>query len=306
MNGGRREQNGFMVDGADNVDRGSNLTLLSFPSVDSIAEFRVLRGVYDAESGRTGGAQINAITRSGTSNLHGGVYEFFRNDKLNANSYFNNLSKVKRPVLRYNDFGGTLGGPVWIPKIYEQKNKTFFFVSEEARRIVTYSPTPTNGSVPYAGMVNGQFQHVVCTQYQNVNGVAGPCQACYGASIPQSARTGCRGLCKRRLLQVPASNAATAANPFNTFATLRGVFNFREDMVKIDIFCQKLSINGKICTDGNPTVEPCGLFGGTCVVDNIATTATHSPGKQYHIAGPGLRRQRSSWRPRTTIPTALF
>jgi Carboxypeptidase regulatory-like domain len=84
VNGGRREQNNFQVDGADNVDRGSNLTLLSFPSVDSIAEFRVVRGVYEAESGRSAGAQINAITRSGTSSLHGGVYEFFRNDKLNA------------------------------------------------------------------------------------------------------------------------------------------------------------------------------------------------------------------------------
>src|SRR5580704_4138130 len=92
INGNRREENNWQVDGADNIDRGSNLTLLSFPSIDAISEFRVVRGAYDAESGRSAGAQINVITRSGTSDLHGGVYEFFRNDILNANSFFNNAT----------------------------------------------------------------------------------------------------------------------------------------------------------------------------------------------------------------------
>lgn len=121
INGSRREENNWQVDGADNVDRGSNLTLLSFPSIDAISEFRVVRGVYDAESGRSAGAQVNVITRSGTSDLHGGLYEFFRNDDLNANSFFNNATTpvTPRSRLRYNDFGGTVGGPVWIPKIYE-------------------------------------------------------------------------------------------------------------------------------------------------------------------------------------------
>src|SRR6202011_6035413 len=101
----------------------------------------------------------------------------------NANPFFNKRTTpvLRRPKLRYNDFGGTFGGPVWIPKIYEQKDKTFFFFSEEARRIVTASnPTAT---VPYSGMINGQFQHVVCTKFANAAGVAGPCQA-YGNSIP--------------------------------------------------------------------------------------------------------------------------
>ena len=283
VNGGRREQNNFMVDGADNVDRGSNLTLLSFPSVDSIAEFRVLRGVYDAESGRSAGAQINAITRSGTSRLHGGVYEFFRNDYLNANNYFNNKANVATPKLRYNDFGGTVGGPVWIPKIYEQTNKTFFFVSEEARRIVTYGANVT-GSVPYAGMVNGQFQHVVCTQWQNVNGAPGACQL-YGTSIPQSQWDPVAAAYVKDIFsKFPTPNGATPTNPFNYVSSLRGVFNFREDMVKIDhVFSSKLSVNGKIMRDSNPTLDSCGLFNGGCVVPT-GTTQDSAPGKQYHIA----------------------
>src|SRR5579859_3983465 len=134
-NGGHREENNYMIDGADNIDRGSGLTLLSFPSVDSIAEFQVLRGQYEPEYGRAANGQVNVITKSGTSALHGNLYEFDRNNIFNANTYFNKKSQVSKglantpPVLRYNDFGGTIGGPVWIPKLYQQKDKTFFFFS---------------------------------------------------------------------------------------------------------------------------------------------------------------------------------
>src|SRR5215475_10072367 len=106
VNGNRREENNWQVDGADNVDRGSNLTLLSFPSIDAISEFRVVRGAYEADSGRSAGAQINVITRSGTADLHGGIYEFFRNNILNANTFFNNRTlptQIARPPLRYNN-----------------------------------------------------------------------------------------------------------------------------------------------------------------------------------------------------------
>lgn len=293
VNGGRREQNNFMVDGADNIDRGSNLTLLSFPSVDSIAEFRVVRGVYDAESGRSAGAQINAITRSGTSSLHGGAYEFFRNDVLNANSYFNKQAKpaVARPKLRYNDFGGTIGGPIYIPGIYKQRNKSFFFVSEEVRRIVTYSNA--SGNVPYNGMVSGQFKHVVCTQWANAGGSPGACTA-YGTSIPQTAWDPVAAAYVKDIFNLfPTANAGTTANPFNFVSALRGTFNFREDMVKIDhIFSPKLSVNGKILRDSNPTLDSCGLFNGGCVVA-VGTTQDSAPGKQYHIA--------ATWSPSPTL-----
>src|SRR5262249_47652016 len=86
INGARTSENNWTIDGADNVDRGSNLTLLSFPSVDAIDEFKVVRGAYDPEFGRGGGAQINVVTRSGTAKFHGSGYEFFRNDVLTANN----------------------------------------------------------------------------------------------------------------------------------------------------------------------------------------------------------------------------
>src|SRR5215831_3704248 len=135
IGGARTSENNWTIDGADNVDRGSNLTLLSFPSVDSIAEFKVLRGAYDPEFGRSGGAQVNVVTRSGTNLFHGTGYEFFRNDWLNANNFFNKrftdpAKVLPRPPLRYNNFGWNLGGPVILPG-YNGHNKTFFFFGEE-------------------------------------------------------------------------------------------------------------------------------------------------------------------------------
>ena len=116
---------------------------------------------------------------------------------------------------------------MWIPKIYEQKDKTFFFFSDEGRRIVTYS-TPS-AIVPYPAMLSGQFQHVVCTKFVNTGGVAQPCQT-FGTSIPQSSWDPIAAAYVKNIFSLyPAPNAATAANPFNTISSLRGIFNFRED-----------------------------------------------------------------------------
>ena len=274
VNGGRREENNFVVDGMDNVDRGSNLTLLSFPSVDSISEFRIVRGVYDADLGRGAGAQVNVITRSGTSSLHGGVYEFFRNDILNANNYFTNLNKAARPVLRYNDFGGTIGGPVYIPGIYEQRNKTFFFFSEEARRVVTY--TNTSSVVPTPGMLQGTFVDPVCTSWTYVAGLPGPCNAT-GTQI-SSIDPIAAAYIKDIYSKFPAPQSGTTL-----LSTLDNLSNFREESIKIDqVFGNKLTVSGKILRDTIPTIEAGGLFTGY-PVNGIATTSTNSPGHQYSL-----------------------
>lgn len=288
INGGRREENNWQVDGADNMDRGSNLTLLSFPSIDSISEFRVVRGVYNAESGRSASGQVNVITRSGAHDLHGDIYEFFRNDYLNGNSYANLITNpaIPRSKLRYNDFGGTVGGPVYIPGIYRQRNKTFFFFSEEARRIVTYSPAtatdvPTNGANGTANMLTGNFSHVVCTSWTSTAGSPNLCQS-YGTSIASISPVAAAYI-KDLFSKFPQPNLITAANPFEVTSTVNNIFNFREDMVRIDhTFGPKLSINGKILHDSNPTQEAGGLFTSE-PIQGIATTSTHSPGEQYSI-----------------------
>ncbi|MEK6397799.1 MAG: carboxypeptidase regulatory-like domain-containing protein, partial [Terriglobus sp.] len=135
VNGARTSGNAWTVDGADNVDRGSNFTLLTYPSVDAIAEFKTLRGQYSAEFGRSASGQINVVTKSGTNDVHGSAYEFNRNDIFNANAVLNKLTTTPsgaaktttpRSKFRYNDFGYTIGGPLFIPKLYDgRKHKTY-------------------------------------------------------------------------------------------------------------------------------------------------------------------------------------
>lgn len=108
------------------------------PMVDAVEEFKVETNGLKAEFGQTSGGVVNIVTKSGTNELHGSLYEFFRNDALDARNAFatqvaSSTGRIK-PVLRYNQYGGTAGGPVWIPKIYDGRNRTFFFVGYEQWR----------------------------------------------------------------------------------------------------------------------------------------------------------------------------
>jgi hypothetical protein len=129
VNGARGIANNYMLDGGDNNDPLTNTASL-LPNPDALEEFSIMTNNYSAEYGRNSGAVVNAITRAGTNRLHGGVYEFLRNDALDSRNFFG-LQKSK---LRRNQFGGTLGGPVFIPKLYNGRDRTFFFFSFEGVR----------------------------------------------------------------------------------------------------------------------------------------------------------------------------
>jgi len=133
--GARLGSNAVYIDGVDSVNLHSNTSNenafasngLVAPSPEAIQEFKVQTGLYDAQSGRSGGASVVLVTKSGSQQFHGTLFEFFRNDQLNANSFFFNATGQTRPVLKQNQFGGNLGGPVI-------KNKTFFFFSYQGTR----------------------------------------------------------------------------------------------------------------------------------------------------------------------------
>lgn len=108
----------------------------SLASVDAVQEFTVQTSTYAPEYGRQPGAQVAIVTRSGTNALHSSAFNYFRNDKLDANSWFGNFNRVKRPALRQNDFGFTVGGPAYLPKAYDGRNRTFFFLSYEGLRLI--------------------------------------------------------------------------------------------------------------------------------------------------------------------------
>ena len=131
MNGGRTEYNNWELDGGDNMDNGSNTTLNVYPSLESIAEFKVLTSNYGAQYGRNGSGTVEVETKSGTNQFHGNAYEFVRNDVFNARSF----PQDTNPPYKKNDYGYTIGGPVYIPGLYNKdKDKTFFFWSQEWRK----------------------------------------------------------------------------------------------------------------------------------------------------------------------------
>ncbi|HET8667882.1 MAG TPA: carboxypeptidase regulatory-like domain-containing protein, partial [Terriglobales bacterium] len=288
INGQRTSSNNWQVDGADNVDRGSNLTLLNYPSVDAIAEFKVLRGLYNAEYGRAGAGQINVVTKSGESRLHGGAYEFVRNDVFNANPYMNKHyadSKLfkPRPVLRYNNFGWTLGGPVYIPKIYPQKNKTFFFFSQEFRRMITYSPM-FQGYVPTADEKAGKFVNAtnlgVCVQ---INVATGKCATdTSGNPMIANSITNVNPVAaayvKDVWSKVPLPNN-TATDIHQLDQAYPNINNYRQELFKVDhVFGPKLTVFGRYVKDTIPTTEPRGLWTGGAL-PGVSNTKSDSPGK---------------------------
>src|SRR3984893_6649793 len=288
VNGVRSSPNQYTVHGADTPDRGANLTVQTYPSVDAIAEFSILRSLYPAESGRSSGGQVNVITKSGAADFHGDLYEFFRNDWLNANSFLTNRNaplgvdskgKAKRVPLRYNNFGGTFGGPVMLPRFgeggpaYKRIKDTFFFFSEELRRVIVY---PTfNTTVPTAIQRQGVFSQPVC-----IGPVASPCSTILpaGTPLPQNLTSPLASAYVQDIYnKLPLPDAGG-----NLFFPARGVFNFTQELLRVDHkFSDKLSAYYRFEDDSIPTIDPIGLFGQGGGQPFVSTTQSNSPGRTH-------------------------
>jgi hypothetical protein len=146
VNGGRGRANNYSVNGGDGNDLFANLPAVQ-PSPDSIEEFRVITNSFDAEYGRNSGAVVNVVTKSGTNEFHGNVYEFFRNTVLNAKPF--TFVAAPKPDFHQNQFGATFGGPI-------KKDKTFFFGAYEGRRIIQ-GIVSQPVTVPTADEIAGNF-----------------------------------------------------------------------------------------------------------------------------------------------------
>jgi Carboxypeptidase regulatory-like domain len=137
FNGTRVTHNIYLLDGGELNDRGCGGCFSSLPSVDSLAQFQTLGSNYGPDYGIGSGGTILMVLKSGTHSFHGGLWEFNRNADYNANNYFNNLAGRPRSKFNLNIFGGNIGGPVWIPHVYnESRSRTFFFVNEEWRKLI--------------------------------------------------------------------------------------------------------------------------------------------------------------------------
>jgi len=310
VNGARSAQNTYTVDGADVTDRGSNITIQAYPSVDSIAEFQVQRSLFAAESGRSGGGQINVVTRGGGDKFHGSGYEFLRNEKLNANDFISNRisspafgrdtnGKAKRAPFRYNDYGFTLGGPIFVPRFGEggravhKLARTYFFFSEEQRKDRRY-PT-LSGSVPDLNMRQGIFPMDICLSANVPTTATATCTNVLPAGQALSTRATINPVAQAYLNLVynklpPPTDAVTRALVYPAI----NVADFRQEILRIDhSFSSKVTSYYRYEHDKIPTIDVNSLFSSGSGLPGVSTSATDSPGLTHtfqttFVANPNL------------------
>ncbi|MEO8736525.1 MAG: TonB-dependent receptor, partial [Edaphobacter sp.] len=201
LNGGQQAGTDIFVDGATIELASANLQMNYGVSVEAVKEFKVMTNTFDAQYGRTSGGLINLVTKSGTNGLHGSVYDFLRNKSLDANSWLNNLQGSARPPDTQNDFGAIISGPVYIPKLYNGRDKTFFMFNYEGFRYNTGGNSLN--SAPTQAMLGGDFSALL--QPITVFGNTFPAQIIYDYSTCTGANQGqtCQAYPGNKITQAP-------------------------------------------------------------------------------------------------------
>jgi Carboxypeptidase regulatory-like domain/TonB-dependent Receptor Plug Domain len=275
MNGGRVEYNNWELDGASIMDNGSNATLNVYPNVDAIAETEVLTSNYGAQYGRNASGTVIAQTKSGTEHFHGDVFEFLRNDAFNARNYFEQTV----PEYKKHDYGFTIGGPIYIPKVYTPARKrTFFFYSQEWRHELVPG-TVFNQAVPSDAERGGDFSDLCPVAGSAVDIVnfpncpVNPDTGAYYANNQVPVDPNGNAL----LVLIPSANLGSGASSFYQSAPAQLTTN-REELFRIDhVVNEKLRGFYRFIYDSWGTVN------------SAPTFQTNSfPTVQNSFTGPGI------------------
>ncbi len=266
INGNRSDTNNLTVDGAFNLVAGSNGSLMNNVSSEFIQEVKIQTSNFSAEYGRMSGPAFNIVTRNGTNDFHGSAFEYFRNDLLDARNFF----AASKTELRFNDFGYALGGPI-------QKNKLFFFVGEEWKRL-RQQATPTRQTVPTTALLSGNFAGQPQLFYP---GTKNPIP---GNDISSLITPDGKAIANvYRLMEQQAQSFTDAPVANNITLAPSNPLNFREDIVRLDYSINdKNSIYGRWIQDYNQLIDPFGTFSSS----NLPTTPTvrMRPGESFLIA----------------------
>lgn len=269
VNGNPSTNNLFLLDGANNNDKGSNRTILIYPSVDSIAEFKMLRNSYGPEYGQASGAIISIVTRSGENTFHGSVNYFGRNDALNSYEFFaaQNVGldgKHHKDELRRNDYGYAIGGPI-------KKDKLFFFWSEEWNkeiRAATHSscePTAAELTGDFTGSTAGGLAADGCGPAPNIPAAFQAAGNPFKIATPDAA-----GLLYANFL--PAANKATPIGGSNWFQSIPSKINWREENIRGDYNLTKRHLlTGRYTQDtwSNPAPHVAAYWGDANLLPNL-------------------------------------
>lgn len=262
VNGMRENQNNYLIDGANNIDvyNGNNSVT---PNLEALAEFRVQRSSFSADTGRSAGATVNLITRSGSNQFHGSVFEFLRNDKLDARNFFAYdetdpttgaiVPGTARPENRYNNFGYVLGGPI-------KKDKLFFFWSQEFRRIIQSGGTALT-NVPTAAQKEGTFNETLLNNKGKTTPSGAPCVT--SASGVSTIDPSCIDPNATLLLNTywPSPNPAVQIPGYDFSSSNPDFTKTREELFRLDYKpTEKLTLYGRYTQDNDSIQSPYGLW----------------------------------------------
>jgi hypothetical protein len=275
INGNRSDSQNLTVDGAFNLVAGSNGSLMNNVNSNFIQELKIQTSNAGAEYGRTSGVAFNILTKNGTNQFHGSLFETFRNDRLDARNFFS----AQKTKLRYNDFGYTIGGPI-------KKDKIFFFWGQEWKRL-RQNASPTRVTVPSTAMLNGDFSAVGQIFYPSTKT---PIPGNNIASLITADGRAIANVYKGQEKLASAFNDANVSN--NAILQPDNPLNYRQHLVRIDYHINdKHSLYGRWISDRNSLVDPFGTFSGS----NLPTTPTlrGRPGESFllaetWLATPGL------------------
>jgi outer membrane receptor protein involved in Fe transport len=260
IGGMRTDSVTYLLDGGMNNSLLAN-GVVANPNPDAIAEFRVIENNYSAEYGRTAGGIVSVVTKSGSNKLHGTAYDYVRNNYFDANSFFNNQQNLSVPVLKRNQFGGTIGGPIIIPKVVNGKDKLFFFFSYEGQRqtsldaspgrVTTFTPAEANGDFSQSGNASTVATFLQNNPYYQPN----PNLASLGIIDPTKIDPVAKAYFANGL--IPTSPTGYL------FPQAAATNNYNEYVGKLDYtLTQRDSLSATFTTRDNPQLYPFGLSGG--------------------------------------------
>ena len=209
LNGGQQAGTDILVDGATIEFASANLQMNYGVSVEAVQEFKVMTNTFDSEYGRMGGGLVNLSTKSGTNGLHGSVYDMLRNKALDANSWINKYTGQKRGLDTQNDFGAIISGPVYVPWLYNGRNKSFFMFNYEGFRLDTGGSSLV--SAPTEAMLGGDFSSLLTPT--TINGQTFPAHIIYNYATCTGANQGqpCQPFPGNKITQAPDPVAAAIA-----------------------------------------------------------------------------------------------
>jgi hypothetical protein len=271
-NGTRPSQNQVTINGIGDVDTGNNGGMNVSVSNDAVQEFKVLTGTYQAEYGRSAGAQIQLVTKTGTEQYHGSGYLYHRNEGLNANTFLNNirpqfgLAVIPKPLFRYNDPGYNFGGPIAIPGVWTRaRNKAFFFWSQEWQEQLVPN-TARNVTVPTTLERSGNFSQSQLSNHNPLTIYDPTTRQAFAGNIIPASRIWAPGQALLNIL--PQPNVGLAANSnlpaganYNYTSQLAGAQPRREDLLRLDYnVTNNLRVFGHYINDVQNTVVPYGSF----------------------------------------------